>query len=63
MNQTSGGHYGFLAGILLNMFGRKRRITSADLHKADFPTSTQRMGLRFTDKLRDAFRTRWLHKT
>lgn len=26
----------------------------------DFPTSTQRMGIRFTERLRDLWRPRWL---
>lgn len=33
-----------------------------DLKDADFKTSTQRMGLRFTDKVRNVFRHKWLKK-
>jgi hypothetical protein len=53
---------GWLSGLVLRLFSRKPMVTSSDLKAADFPTSTQRMGLRFTDKLRDAFRPRWLRK-
>jgi hypothetical protein len=63
MNRACGRQSGFLAGVVLNIFGRKRKITPADLHRADFPTSTQRMGLRFTERLRDVFRGRWLRRT
>jgi hypothetical protein len=46
-----------IAGRLL--VARPKRITSGDLAKADFKT-TQRMGLRFTDRIRDVFRFKWL---
>ncbi len=38
------------------------KIKAPDLAKADFKTSTQRMGARFTDRIRDAFRFKWLRK-
>ncbi len=38
----------------------KREVTSEDLRRADFPTSTQRMGVRFSQRIRDTFRFRWL---
>jgi hypothetical protein len=38
------------------------RITCADMKKHDFATSTQRLGVRFTEGLRTAFRFRWLRK-
>lgn len=33
------------------------------LKKADFKTSTQGMGVRFTEKIRDIFRKKWIKKT
>jgi hypothetical protein len=39
------------------------RITSDDLRKQDYPISTQRMGIRFTERIRDTFRFRWLKRT
>jgi hypothetical protein len=34
----------------------------ADLQRADFKTSTQRIGLRFTEHIRKVFRHRWINK-
>jgi len=62
MTMAAGRHLGFLAGLMLALFGRKRKLTSEDHRKMEFRHSTQRMGLRFTEKLRDAFRPRWLRK-
>jgi hypothetical protein len=42
---------------------RMPRITSDDLRKQDYPISTQRMGIRFTERIRDTFRFRWLKRT
>lgn len=36
--------------------------TSADLGKRDYSTSTQRMGIRFTERIRNAFRLRWIRE-
>jgi hypothetical protein len=36
--------------------------TSADLAKHDCSTSTQRMGIRFTERIRNAFRRRWIRE-
>ena len=55
---------GFIAGAILSLFGRSPGGSGADdLKRADFPTSTQRMGIRFTEKIRDAFRGKWLKVT
>ncbi|MGA2915759.1 MAG: hypothetical protein ABSE89_07005 [Sedimentisphaerales bacterium] len=40
----------------------KRKATSADLKKMEFSTSTQKMGVSFTDKMRDIFRHKWIKK-
>jgi hypothetical protein len=62
MSASNGRHLGFFAGVMLAVFGRRRKVTEADLSKMEFRHSTQRMGLRFTDRLRNAFRPRWLKK-
>jgi hypothetical protein len=62
MSAAGGRGLGFLAALMLRLFGRKRKVTPDDLRKMEFPTSTQRMGLRFTEKLRDTFRPRWLRR-
>jgi len=52
---------GFGAGLILNAFGRKPKSDStAELYKDDFHPNTQKMGLRFSDRMRKVFRLRWL---
>jgi len=36
---------------------------SDDLKKLDFSSSTQKMGLSFTDKIRNTFRHKWINKS
>jgi hypothetical protein len=52
----------FVAG-LFSLFGvRHIRISNKDLKKAEFNTSIQRLGVRFSEKIRDVFRFKWLRK-
>jgi hypothetical protein len=52
---------GLFAGWVLSFFGKSPSKTGADdLKRADFKTSTQNMGIRFSEKIRDVFRFRWL---
>jgi hypothetical protein len=52
---------GLLAGWLLSLFGKSpRKPVVDDLKRADFKTSTQHLGVRFSEKIRDIFRFRWL---
>jgi hypothetical protein len=52
---------GLLAGWLLSLFGKSpRKPVVDDLKRADFKTSTQHLGVRFSRKIRDVFRFRWL---
>jgi len=52
---------GLLAGIFLSMFGKSRRMPTVEhLKRAEFKTSTQRLGVRFTEKVRDVFSFKWL---
>ena len=52
----------FLVALFLKRIARCRG--AADLvrwaKKLDFPTSTQRLGVRFTEKVRNHWRHRWL---
>ncbi|MHC4836005.1 MAG: hypothetical protein ACYTCN_08755, partial [Planctomycetota bacterium] len=49
------------ADLILGIFTRKPRPQSAaELYKQDFHPNTQKMGLRFTERLRKVFRLRWL---
>ena len=52
---------GFGAGLLLTVFGRKPKSDSAAaLYKKDLHPNTQKMGLRFTERLRKVWRPKWL---
>ncbi len=52
---------GAIAGLFMSIFGRRRLpVTGEDQARAEFPTSTQKMGVRFTKKIRDVFRFRWI---
>jgi len=52
---------GFIAGGLLSLFGKSLpKIGTEDLKRADFKTSTQHLGVRFSEKIRNVFRFRWL---
>ncbi|MBN2314152.1 MAG: hypothetical protein JXM79_09500 [Sedimentisphaerales bacterium] len=54
---------GFLAAGLSSLSGKSLdKPTADDLRRADFCTSTQRLGVRFNEKIRDVFRFKWLRK-
>jgi hypothetical protein len=53
-----------LAGSLLARLSRTRlpKVTCEDLKKNNYSTSTQRIGVRFTERIRNAFRFRWIRE-
>ncbi len=54
---------GLLAGGLLSIFGKSTtKPTAEDFKKTEFKTSTQRLGVRFTERIRDVFRFKWLRR-
>jgi len=54
---------GSLAGFFLSVFGKSPvKPTCEDLKRAEFKTSTQRLGIRFSERIRDVFRFKWLKK-
>ena len=54
---------GLLAAGLLSVFGKSPvKPAVDDFKRADFNTSTQRLGIRFSEKIRNVFRFRWLKK-
>ena len=62
-HRQSNSVLGFLAGLMATIFGTGRaKPTTKDLKDADFPTSTQRLGVRFTERIRDVFRFKWIKK-
>ena len=58
-----GAGLGFIAAQCMRLFGRADKQGSETQKKLNFTTSGQRMGLRFTDKVRDRFRSMWLKKS
>jgi hypothetical protein len=49
---------------MLSLFGKSpRKPVVDDLEQADFKTSTQHLGIRFSERIRDIFRFRWLKVT
>ena len=51
------------AAILLSILPKKKlKPTQEDLQRMEFKTSTKRMGISFTEKIRNNFRNRWLKK-
>ncbi|MFH1882103.1 MAG: hypothetical protein ABIL62_05260 [Planctomycetota bacterium] len=50
-----------LAAGLLTIFGRSpAKPTTNDLNRMEFKSSTQRLGIRFTERIREVFRFRWI---
>ena len=61
LHRKSNTVLGFFAGLLGIVFGTKpAKPSMEDLKRAEFTTSTQRLGIRFTDRIRDVFRFKWL---
>jgi hypothetical protein len=53
---------GYVAGLLASAFGKRPKITAEDFKRMEFSTNTQRLGVRFTDRIRDVFRFKWIKK-
>lgn len=54
---------GLLAGWVLSVFGKSLHKTSVDdFKRVDFKSSTQNLGIRFSEKIRDVFRFKWLRE-
>lgn len=63
----SAGRKALRLGLTVALISRLFRtplpdVTSEDLGKHDYSTSTQRMGIRFTERIRNAFRLRWIRE-
>lgn len=57
-------HNSLLARLLMAFAKNpKTKPTPTDLEKIEFKTSTQKIGLSFTEKIRNTFRHRWLKKS
>jgi len=58
-----GSRLGFIASVASALFGKSPKTSIHDIKRADFGTNSQRIGVRFTDKIRNVFRNRWLKKS
>jgi hypothetical protein len=55
--------FSFLAAGLLTVFGRSpAKPTLNDLSRMEFKSSTQRLGVRFKERIREVFRFKWIRK-
>ena len=62
---TRGNHkinrpVGFLAGLIVKLFVKGQK--KSPIKKNDFRTSTQRMGIGFTEEIRNFERKKWIFK-
>jgi hypothetical protein len=54
---------GSIAAFLMSVFGKSpAKPTAEDFSRMEFKASTQRMGIRFTERIRDVFRFRWIKR-
>ena len=54
---------GFVGGLISRLPKTSRpNVTCTDLKRQDYSTSTQRLGVRFTERIRNAFRLRWIRE-
>jgi len=61
--KNTGSKLGLIAGFVSTLFGKSLKTSIDDVKRADFGTSSQRVGVRFTDRIRNVFRNRWLKKS
>ncbi|MHC5060863.1 MAG: hypothetical protein ACYTFK_07255 [Planctomycetota bacterium] len=54
---------GLIAGVASALFGKSVKANADDVERVDFGSSTQRMGVSFTERVREVFRNRWLKKS
>ena len=54
---------GLMGGLISRLFRTTLPdVTSADLRRHDYALSTQRLGVRFTERVRNMFRLRWIRE-
>jgi hypothetical protein len=63
VSSKKGTFLGFFAGWFSSLFGRPvTKPTAGDFRRMEFKASAQRLGIRFTEKIRQVFRFKWLRK-
>ena len=58
--KTKGKRLGFIAGVLLGVNNKGKRFKNTYHLSSEFKTSTQHIGVNFSNKIRKVFRSRWL---
>jgi hypothetical protein len=54
---------GLVGGLMSGLFRAPLpEVTGEDLQRHDYSTSTQRLGVRFTERVRNVFRLRWIRE-
>ena len=54
---------GFAGGLISRLFRTPLPdVTTEDWRRHDYSASTQRMGVRFTERIRNTFRLRWIRE-
>jgi len=62
-HQLKQAFLGTMLAWIGKLFARRRpKTTRRDLGQAEFKTSCQRMGIRFSERVRRNFRLRWLRR-
>lgn len=62
-NKNRNSILGFFVGSLLGLVGKPGKTSAEELKKLEFKNSTQRLGVSFSDRIRNIFRNRWLKKS
>ena len=62
VRSRQGRWLGYLAAVLFRPLHSRQPVTTADLKQHSHTTSTQRLGIRFSERIRTAFRHRWLKR-
>ena len=52
---------GSIAGVIVSLFAKKP--SKKNLKDIDYTSSTKKMGVTFTDKIRNTFRHKWIKKS
>ena len=66
LNRTSKNRnfiLGFLVGSVLGLLGQSKKTSPKELKDLEFKSSTQRLGISFTGRVRNVFRNKWLKKS
>jgi len=57
-NHNKSRFLGFCAGLIVKLFEKEQK--KSPIKKSEFRISTQRMGIGFSEKIRDFWRNKWV---